>query len=107
MEKAAKGLVDEVGTEVTEQSQKCSASRLVCRNHFSHRIPATGTKEKGNASSLPHSCKSTWKYTTIYCQECDIGLCLRDCFEIYQTKVNYWDKCFMANTTTSLGCVEV
>jgi hypothetical protein len=24
------------------------------------------------------------------CEECDVGLCMEDCFEAYHTKLNYW-----------------
>jgi hypothetical protein len=40
MEEVTKGLVTEVGKEITEQSQKNS----VGRDNFVHRTPATGTK---------------------------------------------------------------
>jgi hypothetical protein len=32
-----------------------------------------------------------------YCQKCDVGLCLKDHSEIYDTKVNYWDLCLTPN----------
>jgi hypothetical protein len=100
IEKVAEGLVSNVGREGTGQSRISSASRLVGRGHFVHRVPATSSKQKG-CSQLTckvcadkgkhHTGKSTKKYTTVYCRKCNIGLCLGDCFEIYHTKVNYWD----------------
>jgi hypothetical protein len=47
IEKVVEGLVSDVGREVMEQSRISSASRLVGRDHFVHRVPATGSKLKG------------------------------------------------------------
>jgi maltodextrin utilization protein YvdJ len=47
VEKVAEGLVSDVGREVTEQSRISSASRLVCRDHFAHRVPTASSKLKG------------------------------------------------------------
>jgi hypothetical protein len=98
IEKMTEGLVSDVGREVMEQSRISSASRLVGRDHFVHRVPATSSKLKGCSQGTckvcadrgkHHTGKSTKKYTTVYCRKCDVGLCLGDCFEIYHTKVNY------------------
>jgi hypothetical protein len=84
-EKVAEGLVSDVGREVTEQSRISSASRLVGRDYFAHRVPTTSSKLKGCSQRTckvcvdkgkHHTGKSTKKYITIYCRKCDVGLCL-------------------------------
>jgi hypothetical protein len=65
-------------------------------DHFAHRISAMGTKEREKCQCTCkggkyHTEMSTWKYTTIYCQKCGMGFHLEDCFQIFLTKVNYWD----------------
>ena len=35
--------------------------------------------------------KTVKKYTTMYCLKCDVGLCIGQCFEVYHTKLNYWE----------------
>jgi hypothetical protein len=76
IEKVAEGLVSDVGREVTEQSWISSASRLVGKDHFAHRVPATSSKLKGCShhtckvcadKGKHHTGKCTKKYTTIYC----------------------------------------
>jgi maltodextrin utilization protein YvdJ len=100
IEKMSERVVPNRGREVTEQSWISSASRLVGRDHSAHRVPATSSKLKGCSQHTCKVCvdkgkhntiKSTKKYTTIYCRKCDIGFCLGECFEVYHTKVNYWD----------------
>jgi hypothetical protein len=97
IEKVAEGLVSDGGSEVTERSRISSASRLVGRDHFAHRVPATGSKLKGCSQCTckfcadrgkHHTGKSTKKYTTVYCRKCDVGLCLGDCFKIYHRFIN-------------------
>jgi hypothetical protein len=51
MEKVAEWLVL---SNWGEKQHKCSAGRLVGRNHFAHRIPTMDTKEKGKCQ---HTCK--------------------------------------------------
>jgi hypothetical protein len=60
--------------------------RLVGRDHVAHRIPEMGTKEKWTVQTDRNA---TQKYTTIYCQKCDVDLCLGHYFEIYPSKVTY------------------
>jgi hypothetical protein len=83
IEKVAEGLVSNVGREVTEQSWISSANRLVGRDRFAHRVPATSSKLKGCSQCTckvcadkgkHHTGKSTKKYTTVYCQKCDVPL---------------------------------
>jgi hypothetical protein len=83
MENVAKGLIAEVARKLTEQLRKCFVGRLVGSGHFVHGIPAVGTKGKGKCHHICKVCgdkakchkgKRTWKYTTICCQKCNVGL---------------------------------
>ena len=68
-------------------------TRLVAR-HFPSEVPAS------NASSKPrrrchvcaHSVRRNRKRQTTHwmCSECDVGLCLPDCFREYHTLANFW-----------------
>jgi hypothetical protein len=33
--------------------------------------------------------KATKKFTTLYCQKCDVGLRVGECFEKYHSELNY------------------
>ena len=35
--------------------------------------------------------KTVKKCTTMYCQKYDVGLYIGQCFEVYHTKLNYWE----------------
>jgi hypothetical protein len=35
--------------------------------------------------------KTVKKCTTMYPRKCDVGLCIGQCFEIYNSKLNYWE----------------
>jgi len=100
-EKVTEGLLANAGTEIQVQGQTSSpAGRLVERDHFLCRIPATHARVEGTSQ---HSCrmcaerskrqtrKTVKKCTTMYCQKCDVGLCIGQCFEVYHTKLNYWE----------------
>ncbi|KAJ4427097.1 hypothetical protein ANN_24712 [Periplaneta americana] len=98
--KVAESLVMSVGMEMTIPSRLSTGGRLVGRDHFPHRIPGTGSKQKGHTQRTckvcadrgkHHTGKATQKYTTIYCARCDVGLCIGNCFEIYHTRANYWE----------------
>jgi hypothetical protein len=65
-----------------------------------YRIPVTQAKLEGNlsphvvyvqrkASARPE--KTVKKCTTAYCRKCDIGLFIGQCFEVYHSKLNYWE----------------
>ena len=100
-EKVAEGLLASAGTEMQVQGQTSSpAGRLVGRDHFLYRIPATHAKVEGTSQRSCHVCtekskrqtrKTVKKCTTMYCQKCDVGLCIGQCFEVYHTKLNYWE----------------
>jgi hypothetical protein len=39
-----------------------------------------------------HQIEKTMKMcTAIYYYKCDVGLCREQCFEVYHTKLNYWE----------------
>jgi len=41
--------------------------------------------------SKRHTGKTVKKCTTMYCRKCDVGFCIGQCFEVYHTKLNYWE----------------
>jgi len=100
-EKVAKGLLATAGTKTQVQGQASSpAGRLVGTDHFLYRFPATHAKVEGTSQHSCHVCadrskrqtgKTVKKCTTMYCQKCDVGLCVGQCFEVYHTKLNYWE----------------
>lgn len=99
LQRVAEGLVAEVGQELAVESQQNMAGRLVGRDHFMNRIPATNSKQKGWSQRTCKVCadktkyqtgKAAHKYTTFYCKTCNVGLCLGECFEVYHTKQQYW-----------------
>ena len=100
-EKVAEGLLASACTEIQVQGQSSSpAGRLVGRDHFLYRIPATHTKLEGKSQRSCRVCaerskrqtgKSVKKCTTMYCRKCDVGLCIGQCFEVFHTKLNYWE----------------
>jgi len=100
-EKVAEGLLTSAGTEIQVQGQTSSpAGRLVGRDHFLYRIPATQAKMEGTSQCSCSMCadrsksqtgKTAKKCTTMYCPKCDVGLCIGRCFEVYHTKLNYWE----------------
>jgi len=99
-EKVAEGLLASAGTEIQVQGQTSSpAGRLVGRDRFLYRISATHAKVEGTSQHSRCVCterskrqtgKTVKKYTTMYCRKCDVGLCIGQCFEVYHTKLNYW-----------------
>jgi len=100
-EKVAEGLLASAGTKMQVQGQTSSpAGRLVGRDHFLYRVPATRAKMEGNSQRSCRVCaeiskrqtgKTIKKCTTMYCRKCDVGLCIGQCFEVYHTKLNYWE----------------
>jgi len=98
-EKFAEVLLASAGMEIQVQGQiSRPAGRLVRTGHSIYRIPASHAKLEGKSQ---HSCrvsakrgkrqigKTVKKCTAIYCHKCDVGLCRGQCFEVYQTKLNY------------------
>jgi hypothetical protein len=100
-EKVAEGLLASAGTENgTQGDHNSTAGRLVGRDHFLYRIPATHARVEGTSQ---HSCrlcaekskcqsgKTVKECTTMYCRKCDVGLCIGQCFEVCHSKLNYWE----------------
>jgi hypothetical protein len=94
-------LLASAGADIQVQGQTSStAGRLVGKDHFLYRIPATHAKVEGTSQ---HSCRvcaerskcqtrrTVKKCITMYCRKCDVGLCIGQCFEVYHTKLNYWE----------------
>ena len=83
-EKVAEGLLISAGTEIQVEGQSSSAAgRLVGRDHFLYRIPATHAKLEGKSQRSCRVCaerskrqtrKSVKKCTTMYCRKRDVGL---------------------------------
>jgi hypothetical protein len=100
-EKVAEGLLASAGTEIQVQGQTSSPTgRLVGRDHFLYMIPATHTKVEETSQCSCRMCaerskcqtgKTVKKCTKMYCQKCNVGLCIGQCFEVYHTKLNYWE----------------
>jgi len=100
-EKVAEGLLATAGTEIQVQGQTISpAGRLVGRDHFLYRIPVTHAKVEGTSQRSCRVCaerskhqtgKTVKKCATMYCKKCDVGLRIGQCFEVYHTKLNYWE----------------
>ena len=100
-EKVAEGLLASAGTEIQAVGQTSSpAGRLVGTGHFLYRIPATHGKAEGKVQRSCRVCaekgkrqtgKTVKKFTTTYCRKCDVGLCIGQCFEVYHSKLKYWE----------------
>jgi hypothetical protein len=100
-EKVPEGLLASACTEIQVQGQSSSpAGRLVGRDHFLYRIPVTHAKLEGKSQRSCRVCaerskrqtgKSVKKCTTMYCRKCNVGLCIGQCFEVFHTKLNYWE----------------
>jgi hypothetical protein len=99
-EKVAEGLIASAGTDIQEQGQTSSpAGCLVGTDHCLYRIPATHAKLEGKSQHLccvraekgkHQTGKTVTKFTTTYCRKCD-ELCIGQCFEVYHSKLNYWE----------------
>jgi hypothetical protein len=100
-EKVTEGLLTSAGMEIQVQGQTSSpASRLVGADHSIYRIPATHAKLEGKSQHPCHvsaerskrqTGKTVKKFTTMYYCKCEVGLCIGQCFEVYHTKLNYWE----------------
>jgi hypothetical protein len=72
----AKGLVCDVGKEIIEQPRATSVGRLVGKNYYAFKVPATHSKVKGRSQRTCKVCADTskhWskkavkKFTIVYC----------------------------------------
>ena len=68
--------------------------RLTAR-HFASHIPPNDVKKDPRrqcavcCSKRNENGKRVRKETRIWCKDCEVGLCLEPCFEIYHTKKNF------------------
>jgi hypothetical protein len=100
-EKVAEGLLASAGTEIQATGQiRSPAGHLVGTDHILYRIPATHAKLEGKSQRSCRVCaekgkrqtgKSVTKFITTYCRKCEVGLCIGQCFEVYHSKLNYWE----------------
>jgi hypothetical protein len=97
-ERVAEGFIASARTNIREQGQTSSlAGRLVRTDHFSYRIPATHGRINQRTcricarKSKHKTGKTVKKCTKTYCRKCDVGLCIGQCFEVYHSKLNYWE----------------
>lgn len=89
-------LAEKGGVELQNHSQQIASNRLLGR-HFPERVPATDKKkhptrtckvcsDRFKAQTGGHQRKeSTW-----WCPDCEVGLCLPDCFKVYHTVAKYY-----------------
>jgi hypothetical protein len=57
--------------------------------HFIHKVPSSGKKlfpQRRCVVCTKHKRKKDTRYC---CLQCDVGLCLEECFEAYHTKLNF------------------
>jgi hypothetical protein len=57
--------------------------------HFLRKVQPKGKKSIPQRRCVVCTKHGKRKETVYYCRECDVGLCLEDCFEAYHTKLNY------------------
>jgi hypothetical protein len=100
-EKVSKELLASAGMEIQVHGQSSSpAGRLVGRDHSIYRIPVKQAKLEGKSKrpclvcgerSKRQTGKTVKKCTTMYCRKCNVGLYIGQCYEVYHTKLNYWE----------------
>jgi hypothetical protein len=57
--------------------------------HFIHKLPPSGKKSTPQRRYVVCT-KHGWKKDTRFCcLQCDVGLCLEECFEAYHTKLYF------------------
>jgi len=85
--------------KVKRTSEGVERKRLIGRNHFPYVIPVTpsskGRRGQRKCKVCAEKVKRTSggverKYTTVYCKQCDVPLCLGECFEAFHSKERYW-----------------
>ena len=65
-----------------------ATARLVER-HFISKIPSSGKSSRPQRRCIVCSRYKKIKTSVYWCRDCDVGLCLEECFEAFHTKVNY------------------
>jgi hypothetical protein len=100
-EKFTEGLLANEILKIQAQGQtNRPANRLVEREQFIYRIPLTQARLEGKSQCSCRMCaekskhqmvKTVKKCTTTYYRKCDVGFCIGQCFEVYYSKLNYWE----------------
>jgi len=100
-EEVAEVLLASAGAENgTQGDNNSTGGRLVGTDHFLNRIPATHARVEGKSQRSCRVCaekskrqtgKAVKKCTTMYCRKCYVGHCVGQCFEVYHSKLNYWE----------------
>jgi hypothetical protein len=100
-EKVPEGLLNSAGMEnQTEGENSSTAGRLVGRDHFLYRIPATLARVEAVYQRSCHVCaenskcqtrKTVEKCTTMCYRKCYVRLFIGQCFEVHHSKLNYWE----------------
>ena len=70
------------------QASDNTVPRLTER-HFLRNVAPKTEKSKLQRKCVVCSKHGKKKTSVYYCQICDVGLCLEDCFELYHMKLNY------------------
>ena len=58
--------------------------------YFLRKVAPKTEKSKPQTRCVVRSKPGKKKTSVYFCQICEVGLCLEDCFELYHTKLNYW-----------------
>lgn len=80
------------GRRSGELIDRLAASAFVDR-HFLDNVPPTAGRKKGQR--ICHVCSHTErterkrKYVTSWCPECQVGLCVGQCFKIYHSQKKF------------------
>ncbi|KAG8224460.1 hypothetical protein J437_LFUL003183 [Ladona fulva] len=80
--------VERGGNVGGRQASDNNVPRLTER-HFIRKVKPKGTKSRPQRRCVVCSKHGKRKDTVYCCSECDVGLCLAECFETYHTKLNY------------------
>ena len=88
-----------LSTDTDQRTTPQESGRLIGRNNFPYVIPVTpgsrGRRGQQKCKVCAEKVERTSggverKYTTIYCKQCGVSLCLGECFEAFHSKERYW-----------------
>jgi hypothetical protein len=63
--------------------------KRLTERHFLRKVAPKTEKSKPQRRCVGCSKHGKKKTSVYFCQICDVGLCLEDCFELYHMKFNY------------------
>jgi hypothetical protein len=63
--------------------------RSLVEHHFIEKIPATSKKSRPRRRCQVCSASRKRRDTVYWCPDCNVGLCLEDCFKVYHTKLTF------------------